>query len=81
MTVYECSFIPNHTLTSSSENFNVSNGFFNNNIHIICTYVFNIFILNFIEKCLCPVLVTRVVFDPTSVYLAACQQLRGGIYC
>ena len=51
MAVYDCNLIPNLTLTSSSENFVVSNGFFNNNIHIICTKVFNIFIINFIEKC------------------------------
>ena len=74
VTVYDCSLIPNHTLTSSSENFVVSKGFFNNNTHIICTYVINIFIRNFIEKCVYPVLVTRVVFNPT-VYLAACKQL------
>ena len=57
--------------------------FFNNNIHIICAYVC---IINFIKKSVCPVIVTpllsttRAVFDPTSVYLAACQQLRGSIY-
>ena len=62
--------------------------FFNNNIQIVCIHVFNIFIINFIEKCyVCPVLIppilptTYAVFNPTSVYLAACQQLRGSIYC
>ena len=89
VTVYDCSLIPNPTMASSSE-LRISllaMDFFNNNIHIICTYVFNIFIINFIEKFyVSPVLVTPVlptthtVFDPTSVYLAACQQLRGSIY-
>ena len=80
VTVYECSLIPNHTLTSSSGSFVVSNGFLTTIFISFEDMFLTFFIINFIEKCVCPMLVKRVVFDPTSVYLAACQQLRGSFH-